>query len=273
MNNSENPVVREKRMSLFWHFWIRYRNSVWLGQRKEEEERDLWCMKIYILLHYFTAHKRKSKRRRNTALKKKKSVGKRASSIGSQQVDTLAGVAAQLLCKRWQGSLSGTLGPAVPSSRSPQGHHLPWLLGLATTTLAGATVWSHGAGEHGLLLMELQAHVWLPPWTFLPPLSWLQGSLSLLAAHVTTGRFALRHVGKMKLCLPAVAAATRRFCVGSLEVSFRASVLWAQPPRHGRMLQGMSSFSWHFTQLHEAQLLYLVASFAVFLAFLGKLLL
>ena len=43
--------------------------------------------------------------------------------------------------------------------------------------------------------------------------------------------------------LPATAAAARRFCVGSLEVCFCAHVLRAQPPLHGQMLQGMSSFS------------------------------
>ncbi|XP_009959605.1 PREDICTED: insulin-like growth factor 2 mRNA-binding protein 3, partial [Leptosomus discolor] len=132
---------------------------------------------------------------------------------------------------------------------------------------------ARGTGEHGLLPVELQAHVWLLPPAFLPPLSQLQGSLSLLAAHVPAGRFAPRCMGKMKLCPPAVAAAARRFCVGSLEVCFRTRVLRAQLPRHGRVSRGMSSFSGPFAQLREPPLLCLVASFAVVLAFLGKLLL
>lgn len=79
------------------------------------------------------------------------------------------------------------------------------------------------AQKCGLLPVELRAHVWLPPPTFLPPPSRLQGSVSLLAARVPAGRFAPRRGGKMKLCLPSVTTVSRRPCVGSLEVCFLCS--------------------------------------------------
>jgi len=118
------------------------------------------------------------------------------------------------------------LGASCPSSHSPPDHRLPWLFGIGHHGLG----WSHGVE---LLLVELQAHILLPPGAFLPPLSLLQDSLSLLAASAPTARFALRCADKMKLCLPSVTTTTGRSCVGSLEVCFRARVLRAQPPRHG----------------------------------------
>lgn len=223
-------------------------------------------MKIYILLYYFMVHKQQSKRRRNTALKKKNLWVKVLPLLGANRLTPLlewlhscfVGGARTHSVKPGASSLLQPLAPRSWSAMAPGlGHRrLGWSLGVEPGC---KRVWA-AAGAAA-------EHIWVPPWTFLPPLSWCQGSLSLLAAPVAASLWGV-WAKRSSTCMPwpwPPGEVSR--CMFALEV------LWAQPPQHGRVLQGMSSFSWHFTQLSEAQPLHLITSFVVFLAFLGKLLL
>lgn len=191
-------------------------------------------MKIYVLLHSFIAHKRQSKRRRNAAFKKMYLWAKGLPLLGANRSTPLL---------EWPQSCfvsSGRAHLVRPGANCPLQllalrSHLPWLLASATAGLARAVVWSCSAGDCGA------AGTCLAPASGFPPSSLPVARQPLPCGSCACWPLCSEVCGQRKPYLPAMA--TRRCCVGNLKVCFSSRGLCSQPPLHGQMSQGKSSFS------------------------------
>lgn len=105
-------------------------------------------MKIYILLHFFTAHKRQSKRRRNTALKKIDLWAKELPLLGVNRLTPLLGWPQSCFVSSGWAHLVRP-GASCPLQLPALRSHLPWLLASATAGLTRAVVLSCGVGDCG----------------------------------------------------------------------------------------------------------------------------
>lgn len=215
MNNSENSV-QEKCMSLFCHFWIGCRIVVWLGQRKEEEvTRGVWKYVFCCMLSVSNSLKGKDTQLKNKPKKQKPQNKPWAKGLPLVRSNRLTPLLSWLLCKWWQGSLGEVWDQLFPRSCSPQSHRVH-----------GSCIGHRRLGQSFSLELRFR-RAWAAPGVAAGTCSgsclWL--SFLLTPCREAASPFLFTCPLHSEVCgqnetLLALATATRRFCVGSLEVYF-----------------------------------------------------